>query len=150
MKVDSVAGHEPEQESNVAQPLVQASLIGEAIDAGPVFVLVVDEEMRFVAANAFACQLLGYSRDELLRLKLSDVAPFPETPERFASFLSRKRDEGTTRVVRRDGTILKLAYRATETRVAGLTLYVSTGWPLEDDGPNGPPAAEPPPARGNG
>ena len=32
------------KQSNVAQPLVQASLIGEAIDAGPVLVFVFDED----------------------------------------------------------------------------------------------------------
>jgi PAS domain S-box-containing protein len=145
-----VADQPSEHESNVAQPLVQASLIGEAIDGGPIFVFVADEEMRLVAANAFACELLGYSREELLRLKVTDIAPFPETPGRFAAFVAKGRQEGTFRVVRKDGTIVKIAYRAAETRVAGLTLYVSTGWPLDDGEPTGPPAAGSPPARATG
>ena len=50
------------KQSNVAQPLVQASLIGEAIDAGPVLVFVFDEDGRYVAANQEACDALGYAR----------------------------------------------------------------------------------------
>ena len=113
---------------NVDEPLVQASLVGEAIDEGPVLVLVADEMMRYVAVNQYAADVLGYTRAELLKLRVTDVAPEPETADRFADFVAHRKGEGTSVIVRKDGTPLKIAYRARETRVAGMTLYVSVAW----------------------
>ena len=50
----------------VSEPLIQTSLLGEAIENGPVAVFVADEHGRYVAVNRAACQLLGYTREELL------------------------------------------------------------------------------------
>ena len=54
---------------SVAEPLVQAGLLGEAIDRAPDAVLVADESMRYLAVNQAACRLLGYTREELLALR---------------------------------------------------------------------------------
>ena len=54
-----------------AEPLIQASLLGEAVDSGPVAVFVADEQMRYVAVNEYAASLLGYSRAELLKLDMT-------------------------------------------------------------------------------
>jgi PAS domain S-box-containing protein len=102
---------------NVSQPLVQSSLVGEAIDQGPVLVFVADEDMTYVAVNQFACDVLGYTREELLSLKVSEVGPEP-------SFTAAK-EAGRVRLRRRDGTELEVDYRGAKTTVAGLSLYVS-------------------------
>jgi PAS domain S-box-containing protein len=102
---------------NVSQPLVQASLVGEAIDQGPVLVFVADEDLNHVAVNQFACDVLGYTREELLSRKVTDI-----TAEAFFTAAS---DAGRARLRRKDGTELEIDYRAAKTRVAGLSLYVS-------------------------
>ena len=61
------------------ETLIQVGLLGEAIDQGPVGVLVADENMRYIAANQFACVLLGYTRAQLLDLRVTDVAPGPSS-----------------------------------------------------------------------
>jgi PAS domain-containing protein len=109
------------KQSNVAQPLVQASLIGEAIDAGPVLVFVFDEDGRYVAANQQACDELGYERDELVTLTTGDVA---ESTERAAV--------GRMELTRKDGSTFVFEYRSQEAVVAGLTVYVSVGWPTDE------------------
>ena len=48
------------------QDLVQETLLGEALEHGPVGAIVLDEEGRYLAANRLACKLSGYTRDELL------------------------------------------------------------------------------------
>lgn len=53
---------------------VQAGILGRAVDAAPAAVFVTDEEGGFVAANRYACQMLGREREELLGLRLADVA----------------------------------------------------------------------------
>ena len=113
---------------NVAQPLVQASLVGEAIDHGPALVFVADEEMKYVAVNQHACDVLGYARAELLALTVAEVAPGPETPGQFAQLVNSAPTSGTTTLRRKDGTEVLFTWRASQTTVAGLTLYVSVGF----------------------
>jgi PAS domain S-box-containing protein len=113
---------------DVSQPLVQASLIGEAIDRGPAMVFVVDEEMRYVAVNQFAADTLGYTREELLGLRVTDVSPAPETPERFSEFIARTAAEGHAVIRHRDGSDVHVRYAAKQTTVAGLTLYAAVAF----------------------
>src|SRR4051794_41474817 len=56
-----------------AEDLLQASLLGDAVDAAPIAVYVGDDDFRYLAVNRAACELLGYTRDELIRLRLGDV-----------------------------------------------------------------------------
>jgi PAS domain S-box-containing protein len=56
------------------QQEVQAGILGRAVDAAPAAVFVTDDEGGFVAANRYACQMLGREREELLSLHLADVA----------------------------------------------------------------------------
>src|SRR4051794_41841423 len=56
-----------------AEDLLQASLLGDAVDAAPIAVYVGDDDFRYLAVNRAACALLGYTRDELIRLRLGDV-----------------------------------------------------------------------------
>jgi PAS domain S-box-containing protein len=113
---------------SVAEALIQTALIGEAVDDGPALVFVADETMRYVAVNETACRALGYSRDELLRLEVSDVARDPAAPAEYDEMLARGFRHGTTMLTGKDGTILEFYYRAEKTTVAGLTFFVSVGF----------------------
>jgi PAS domain S-box-containing protein len=116
--------------SGVAEPLIQASLLGEAIDNGPVAVFVADDDLRYIAVNEFACSLLGYSREELLGLRITDVARNPDLEADYADFVAHRSRDGRVRLVRKDGTEVTIAYRASETTVAGMRFYVAIGWPV--------------------
>jgi PAS domain S-box-containing protein len=116
---------------NVAQPLVQATLVGEAIDHGPALVFVADEEMKYVAVNQHACDVLGYTRAELLALRVPEVAAAPDSAEQFEQLLASASTSGTTSLRRKDGSDVLFTWRASQTIVAGLTLYVSIGF-LDD------------------
>jgi PAS domain S-box-containing protein len=113
---------------NVSQPLVQASLVGEAIDRGPALVLVADDEMSYLAVNQFACDVLGYSREELLGMKVTDVVPGPDGARAFATLIETSTAAGRARLLCKDGTEVDFDFRATRTTVAGLELYVSIGF----------------------
>ena len=110
-----------------AEPLIQASLLGEAIDRGPVAVFVADEEMRYVAVNQFAADLLGYTRTELLELRVTDVARATASTGEYGEMMASRARIGTSVLTRKDGTTFGFRYRAHETRVAGMPLYVSVG-----------------------
>jgi PAS domain S-box-containing protein len=111
---------------NVAQPLVQASLVGEAIDHGPALVFVADEEMKYVAVNQHACDVLGYTRAELLALSVTEVAP--DAAEQFAQLVAAAPTSGTSTLRHKGGSDVRFTWRASQTTVAGLTLYVSVGF----------------------
>lgn len=116
---------------NVSQSLVQASLLGEAIDHGPTLVFVADEELKYLAVNQFACDVLGYRRDELLGLKVTDVVPGPDSARAFSDFVAASAAAGRVRLRRKDGTELTFEYRALPTTVAGMQLYVSVGFVVD-------------------
>lgn len=113
----------------VHEPLVQISLVGEAIEHGPIAVFVFDDDLRYVAVNEYACRLLGYSREELLALRAGALSTSPRALGEYTEVVRGQRDEGRTEVRRKDGTTLSLRFRACETRVAGLPFYVGVAWP---------------------
>ena len=113
--------------SGVAEPLIQASLLGEAIDHGPVAVFVADDDLRYIAVNELACSLLGYSREELLGLRVTDISRDDAAGE--ADFVAHGARDGESRLVGRDGTEIAIAYRASETSVAGMRFSVLIAWP---------------------
>jgi PAS domain S-box-containing protein len=109
---------------SAADPLIQAALLGEAVDNGPTAIFVADEDRRYVAVNRRACELLGYTRDELLALRVDDLAAgVPGWQE----MLENGTAEGRTPLRRKDGTTVDFAYRAGSTVVAGMPVYVSVG-----------------------
>ena len=115
--------------SSSSEPLVQTVLLGEAVEHAPVAILVADEEMRYVAANATATKLLGYSREELLRLRVTDVAGYPEAEGEFEAMIAAGELAGRTTVRSKDGTRRTFRHRSSETAIAGLTYYVAVLWP---------------------
>jgi PAS domain S-box-containing protein len=116
----------------VAEALIQTALVGEAVDAGPALIFVADEEMKYVATNRHACEVLGYTRDELLKLRVTDVAREPTSPSEYDQMLSRGWRDGVAQLTCKDGATLQFAYRAAQTSVAGLRLWVSIGFLLDE------------------
>jgi PAS domain S-box-containing protein len=116
---------------SVALPIVQAGLIGEALESGPVGVLVADDDMRYLAVNRYACELLGYAREELLRLRVPDVYQDGDAEREFADFVAHGRWSGEPRLRHKDGTLRPYHVLAGETRIGALTFYIAVFWPSE-------------------
>jgi len=111
----------------VSEPLIQTSLLGEAIEHTPVAVFVADEHGMYVAVNPAACTMLGYERGELVGLHCSDVARDGASDEARSELLRNGTHRGTSRLTRKDGTIVEFAYAAAATTVAGMPGFVSVG-----------------------
>jgi PAS domain S-box-containing protein len=114
---------------SVSEPLVQSILLGDAIEHGPVAIFVADDEMRYVAVNTFACELLSYTREELLGMRVTDIARYPEAPDEFGDMVVAGKLEGSATLVRKNGSELTIHYLASQTQIAGLEYYVSIAWP---------------------
>jgi PAS domain S-box-containing protein len=110
------------------RPRAQRERILEAaIDDAPTCVFVADSEMRYLAVNRYACELLGYSEEELLQLRVSDIAKYEEAPAEYSEMVDSAYRRGASRIVCRDGEELLLRYVAGPFTIDGETLYVSIG-----------------------
>ena len=106
----------------------RAAVLAAAVDAAPACVFVADREMRYRVVNAYACELLGYSEEELLALRVSDIATYEEAPREYQTMMETAYLEGVSRLRCKDGEELLLSYVAGELELDGETLYVSVGY----------------------
>jgi PAS domain S-box-containing protein len=116
------------QVMGAAETLIQTSLLGEAVDGSLALVFVADDQMRYIAVNQTACDVLGYTRDELLNLTVSDVAREPAAGAEYDEMLARGRRQGVALLTTKDGRTLEFHYAASKTRVAKLEMFVSVGF----------------------
>jgi PAS domain S-box-containing protein len=112
---------------NAAQPLIQAGLLGEAIDAGPALVFVADEDMRFLAVNYAVCDALGYDREALLGMRVTDIVADGGAVENFARMVVEGTAGGRSTLLCRDGSQRTIEYRASQVTLAHMTVFVSIG-----------------------
>ncbi len=110
---------------NTARALIDTVLVGEALEHGPVAVFVFDDSFRYVAVNDYACRLLGYTREELLELRMTDVARYDGARRDYAEMVTAGSQTGTVVLSRKDGDEVPVTYYTQQTTVAGLTFYVS-------------------------
>jgi PAS domain S-box-containing protein len=114
-----------DQIENLANLRVQQLLLAEALDRAPLLVFVADEQKRYVAVNQTACDVLGYTRPELLRLCVTDVAAAPDAGDLYETMLRMRRQEGSTPIRAKDGRLIPFFYNARSATVAGMEYFVS-------------------------
>lgn len=99
--------------------------------------LLANNRREYVDANAAAVEMLGYPREELMRLRIEDLTP-PEhldtVEEAWAGFLAEGTAVGEYEVVRADGTRLTAEYNATAYVLPGLHLSIFLQEAEADDG----------------
>jgi hypothetical protein len=71
--------------------------------------------------------LLGYTREELLGLHVSDIARYTEASGEWGEMLQAGTRVGTSTLTRKDGTNFEFSYIAGATIVAGMPVFVSVG-----------------------
>ena len=102
-------------------------ILGAAIDDAPTCVFVANTDMRYVAANKYACELLGYSEHELLEMHVPDIATSEEASAEYAQMIDSAYRRGVSRIRCKDGEELLLHYVAGSFTVDGEMLFVSIG-----------------------
>ena len=71
---------------------------------------------RYVAANEYACELIGYERSELIGRPVGEI--------------SLQRGSGVTALRCKDGGEIKVRYRAVEATLSGLPVMLGLFWPV--------------------
>jgi PAS domain S-box-containing protein len=118
------AEHEPDV-------LLQRLLLGEAIDAAGFPVLVADDAARYLEASSGACDLLGYTREEILALRVTDVVVERDAPQLYEEMVAVGHQEGAVTLRTRNGDHVTVAYEARTTLISGLRYYVSILRPVD-------------------
>ena len=110
--------------------VVQETLLGQAAASSGAAVLVSDDTLRYVAANSAACKLLGYTRDQLLRLRVSDIVEGPNGGLVAAAreVADGKIRHGTVGVRRKDGRSFPAQYVSVPAEVGGLPFVLTLLW----------------------
>jgi len=113
--------------SVVASEIVQSTMLGELIEKAHIGALAVDDG-RYVAANTYACELLGYDREEVIGRRLGELQPNPALQRQLAEIAQGDRSNGDLTVVHKDGHELEVSYRAAQTSLAGLDSLIAFFW----------------------
>lgn len=103
-------------------------LVTEAL-FGPLFelivdaVVVVDDNLRFVGANAGACRMLGYTRMEIAQLTVAELTPpedVAELPRLWSQFRAAGALSGRYRLRGRDGRVRVTEFHAVANAAPGV------------------------------
>ena len=90
-------------------------------------ILIANGESKYIDANPAASELTGYSRDELLALKVKDLTPnaLQDSGVRmWKEFLTRGKMEGEFRIRRKDGTFVDVEFRSVAHILPGMHLSI--------------------------
>jgi PAS domain S-box-containing protein len=107
---------------------IQQYLLYDAIDAAPALVFVADDDMSYLAVNNTACRVLGYSREELLAMRVPDVVLSVEAPSLYRQMMKERSQQGDVELLTKHGRRLPFIYEASETQIAGMRYWVSIGF----------------------
>jgi PAS domain S-box-containing protein len=119
--VQDVTGYQRTQEALSDSRRHLSALFENALDA----IVVFDNEGRYVDANPAAGDLLGYSRNELLSMKISDVTPPGERenmPDDWRGFRERGRFSDEYQLQCKDGSLREVEFRSVANILPGIHL----------------------------
>jgi PAS domain-containing protein len=115
---------------SLARPEIQAELISEALGSASVGFLVWDEDRRYIAANAAACEILGTTLEQLLGQKVGEQTV--EGLESIEKALAAGFATGTAKVERFDGRgAIDVFYATFTTKTAGMPFMATVIAPLD-------------------
>jgi PAS domain S-box-containing protein len=108
----------------------QEALLGQAASSAGAGLLVSDDTLRYVAANSAACKLLGYTRDQLLQLRVPDVVDGPTGGllDAARAVADGKIQHGTASVRRKDGHSFPAQYVSVPATIGGLPFVFTLLW----------------------
>lgn len=109
------------QTKGAAKDNLYEALFEGALDA----ILVSDDRARYIDANPSACELTGYTRAELLGYTIHDLADDRDASNQsFHAFRHDGRMEGLFDLRRKDGSIVRVHFRALANVMPGVHMSI--------------------------
>jgi len=124
MSADPSPPNPPGSSGGRAHAVLFAAVFEHSLDA----ILLVDGTMRYVDANPAACRLLGYTRDELCRLSVTELTAEeykPRIAEAWATFLRLGAVRKEWRYRPKDGSVRIVDLSCTANVLPGVHLTVA-------------------------
>ena len=115
-----------------ASAVVQSTLLGELLENAQIAAIAVDDAGRYVAVNQYACDLVGYSREELLGRRVGELNPQSDLPEHVEEVQAGERQDGELLIRRKDGRRLRVAYRTARSTLARMPFTLAFFWTVPD------------------
>lgn len=112
--------------SAVVERLLSLTLVAETFENLTLTVFVTDSELRFLAANASALTLSGYTRDELTSLSAETVV-MRSREDLIAIAHSAEREPHAARIGirRKDGSVLEVDTLTLPSKIASLPVILT-------------------------
>jgi PAS domain S-box-containing protein len=107
---------------------IQQFLLYDAVDLAPALVFVADDAMNYLAVNKRACDTLGYTREELLSMRVTDIVVSVEAPSLFQQMMNERSQQGDVELLTKDGALLPFIYEAAEAQIGGMQYWISVGF----------------------
>jgi PAS domain S-box-containing protein len=107
--------------------IVLESLFGEALVKSDIAAFLI-QDTTIVAANEAACQLTGYTWEELVALSVTRLSAGEARPEQREAAERGEWLIGDGRVRRKDGDTLAVKYVVGRTEIAGAATYLGLAW----------------------
>ena len=79
---------------------------------GAEYIVFVDSERRYVDCTSAVCDLLGYTREEMLQRKIDDVSYDSNVQELFELYRTNKEQQGEYVLQRKDRSPVPIYYKA--------------------------------------
>ena len=111
-----------------ASAAVQSTMLGELLENARIAAVAVDDGGRYVAVNRYACELVGYNREELLGRRVGELNPESDLREHAAQVEAGERADGNLVIRRKDGRPLRVRYRTAPTTLARMPFTVAIFW----------------------
>ncbi len=106
----------------------RARILAQAIEAAPMLIFVADEAMNYIAVSDYACDVLGYTQEEILGMRVTDIAIETRAAGDYRRMVEAGWLVGQARLRCKDGMEVTMRYRAGETELDGRTAYAAVGW----------------------
>jgi PAS domain S-box-containing protein len=121
--VNVTRGHTPPELT--ATELLLTTLLAEGADNAELGIFIYDDQGKYVAANRYAAELLGYTREELLAHHVGDFSDGGVDPAVLARL---ERRHGTIVVRRKDGSEITVSFVVAPTRVSTFSFLFAVVW----------------------
>lgn len=123
----NASGSESSKALGLRERIDATSLLSVLLERSSIPMFIADDERRYIEINQAACELLGYSRDELLEMKIEEISSpelRPRAPEMFEEFKAAGTLSGPYTVITKDGDEIAVHYSATANVLPGIHLSI--------------------------